>query len=345
MNNPETMNNFLNNSKMPNKHGYLYSPLFSRFGHFSKNQSLDFESLTDEAIIFLREFFKYLNICLNMFKWKFDESKEQLNGDFLERLLFFKGRAAVIDDPTRGLLVVDYSNKSTKYNILCYPNEITAIDLSDNNKVIGTYRNTDEKKEFVIVENNKTFIPTALDVITYCAEIASLTYAENLNTDGQKTPILFQGNERQKQSIKNLAIQYDLGYPYIFADKELNLDDISKIELQPKFISKEIQDLIYVKRNDLLSAIGINNENINKQSGISPYETNANNDFVTNVFLTKYNCRKEAADKIQKAFNIDCEVMSIESIHNKSKSDYGTIDESGKTTAAPEDSKLSQNSI
>lgn len=299
MYNPETMVNGSNK-----KENAVFDYDFSRFLNFSHNQSETFENLTDSAILFWREWSNWANIALSKFKWSFPAENEQLNAEFLEKLLFYKGRCAIIRDKNNGLMVVDYLNTSVKYNMFGVPTRIQAVDIYDNGRIIGEYGADD----FVLVRNNKTMYPTNLTIWSYSNEIVQCLISQNVNVSGQKNPIVIQTSDREKLSSQNFAIQYDMGYPFIFVSKDYNLNDITKLELSPKFIANDINDIVQIKRNDLATALGVNNNNVNKESGVSDYEVSANNQLVqieSNLLLSM---RKLACDECLEKFGIECSV-------------------------------------
>ena len=298
----------------------------------SKNQALHWEELFTSLDNFIPEYVKYANLCLNFFDWDLPLENEQLNADFIERLLFYKGRCAVINDKDRGLMVVDFINVGGFSNIFGYPTKIQARDIFDYNKVIGDY----ESDDFVIITNNKMWYPTNITVLKYCIDISNIMDAINLNVESQKFPIIVQSSdEKLKLTLEQLVDKIETGERYIFAQSGLNVNGLlTSLDINAPFVSDRLYDLQHRKTSDLLTDLGINNENINKESGITSDEVNSNNMIVKLNFDTMLLARQDACDELKKKFNINCWCdvkdyntsglggASDESIYNQSEINY-----------------------
>lgn len=289
----------------------MIKPQFANFLTLSKNGALHWEELFTSLNNFIPVYAQFSNLCLNFFEWELPLENEQLNSDFIERLLFYKGRCAIINDKTRGLMVVDFMNVGGWSNIFGYPTKIQARDIFDYNKVIGDY----ESKDFVIITNNKMWYPTNITVLKYAIDISNILDSINLNVESQKFPVILQSaDEKQKLTIEQIAEKIETGERYIFTKSELNaLSQITSLDINAPFIADRLNDLKAKKVADLLTDIGINNENINKQSGITSDEVNANNGLVKLNFDSMLIPRQEACDEIKRKFNINvwCDVKDF----------------------------------
>lgn len=275
----------------------------SHFLTLSKNGALHWEELFTSLNNFIPTYAQFSNLCLNFFDWELPVDNEQLNADFIERLLFYKGRCAIINDKSKGLMVCDFNTIGGNYNIFGYPMKIQALDIFNYNKVIGEY----DYKDFVIITNNKLWYPTNITVFKYSLDISNILDAINLNVESQKYPIILQSpDDKDKLSIEQLADKIDTGERYIFAKSGFNIQEaIKTLDISAPFISDRLQDLQQRKTAELLTALGINNENVNKESGITADEVNANNTLVKLNFDSMLIPRQEACDEIKKKFNID----------------------------------------
>lgn len=280
-----------------------YLPPFMTFGKMSKNGALNWEDLITANYNFLPIYMLYTNIALNFFDWDLPSDNEQLNADFLERLLFYRGRAAIINDKTRGLLVCDFNNISGWSNMFGYPTKIQAIDIFDHNKIIGEY----ESDDFVIITNNKMWYPTNVTVLKYSIDLSNIADAFNLNIDSQKFPIILQsGDEKHKLTLEQLTDQIETGRRYIFLKSDLNINGtVTSLEVNAPYLADRLNEAYQKKTAELLTAIGINNQNINKASGITPDEVASNNQLVKLSFNTMLIARQEACDEIKRKFNIN----------------------------------------
>ena len=289
----------------------MIKPKYHNFLTLSKNGALHWEELFNGLENFIPFYVQFANLCLNFFEWELPVNNEQLNSDFIERLLFYKGRCAIINDKSRGLMVVDFVNIGGFSNMFGYPTRIQARDIFDYNKVIGNYDSAD----FVIITNNKMWYPTNITVMKYSVDISNILDAINLNVESQKFPVILQAtDEKQKLTMEQLADKIECGERYIFSKPEFNVNSlISSLDINAPFISDRLQDLQQKKTAELLTALGINNQNVNKESGITSDEVQANNGLVKLNFDSMLIPRQEACDEIKRKFNINvwCDVKDF----------------------------------
>ena len=291
--------------------------------NFSKDNALFFEGLTDNVLFFLNYYSHFANICLSRYAWDFDKEKySAISADFIEKMLFFRGSCAIINDEN-GLKCCDYTVVKNKYNSMFEPLEINAIDYT-NGTTLGTFSSED----FVIVKNNFLAYPTNLTVMRFCAMMSNLDIATKINTFSQQIPILLQGTEKQRKTLEELAAKMELGNRYIFAPLESDLSKaISSLDIREPFIAKDLIDVKNQCINQLLTLLGINNENVNKQSGITSDEVNANNAFVK-ISSDIYSLQREKTiEELKEKFDFDVKIIdnyakilnvenSVESVEN-----------------------------
>lgn len=282
--------------------------LYHPFLHMSKNTALKWEDGFTALNNFIPFYAQFANLCLNFFEWDFPADNEQLSGDFLERLLYYKGRCAVIRDKNNGLMVVDFSAIDGFSNLFGYPTRIQARDIFNYNRVIGEY----DSEDFVIIPNNKLWYPTNITVVKYSIDIANILDSINLNVESQKFPVILQAaDNEQKLTLEKLTEQIECGNRYIITKHSLNADSqVKSLEINAPFISDRLNDLQLKKTAELLTALGINNQNITKASGITSDEVNANNGLVLLNFDSMLIPRQEACDEIKRKFGINawCDV-------------------------------------
>lgn len=284
------------------------NPKYHNFLNISKNSALKWEDMFTSLGNFIPIYVQFSNLCLNFFQWELPIENEQLNSDFIERLLYYKGRCAIINDKNRGLMVVDFTNISGFSNIFGYPTKIQARDIFDYNRVIGDY----DSEDFVIITNNNMWYPHNITVLKYSIDMSDILDAININVESQKTPIIIQSaDEKTKLSNEILTEKIECGDRFIFVKSGYKPEDfVSSLDISSPYIADKLNDLFAKKTNELLTAIGVNNENINKQSGISPDEINANNGLIKLNFDAMLIPRQEACDEIKRKFGINvwCDV-------------------------------------
>lgn len=280
----------------------------------SKNFVLNTEAITDSLLFFIRKYVSYTSIQLSQFGWKLPQEFSNISIEFLEKLLYYKGKCAIINDKDKGYMICDFNVVENSTNTWGIPTSIDAIDVFDHNKIIGRYTNRydnkkkKEKIEFVIITDNPCWYPMNLSVWSYCNELSNIREAVDINTNGQKFPIVLQGTKEQKLALQNIAQDIERGNKYIFLNKDYDKDLISSIDVASKFIAKELLDVADRTENDLQTIVGINNNNVNKQSGVSSDEVNANNSLIDMNLSTRLMSRQKAVEKIKEAFGLDVDV-------------------------------------
>ena len=84
-----------------------------------------------------------------------------------------------------------------------------------------------------------------------------------------------------------------------------SVDDITKLMIDAKFISKELLDLFERRKSMLLENLGISNIGVLKQSGISNDEINSNNVLTDMASDLVINCKRNAIKELKNKFDID----------------------------------------
>lgn len=277
---------------------------FINYLTFSKNEVLKLESLTDDIIDFLTHYTNYSGLALNRFKWNFSKDYELIDSFYIEKILYYVGAIALVKTENRGFMLARFNTISKHFNYFQEPTKIQAFDYYTGES-LGEYT----EDNFVIIANNPLWYPTNVTVWNICAKLANLDRAVTINTFSQQTPILCQGDEKQKVALQNAAAQIEEGARYIFAPKDSPIKDITTLDIRAPFVAKDLLDVSDRLKASLLTLMGINNENVNKQSGVSPDEVNSNNSLVqfsSEVFVLS---RQRAIAEIKRKFNIDVELV------------------------------------
>ena len=304
--NAENMQEFIDKW---NKSENNYINEFSKFAqfdnsmcglNFSKDNALLFEGLTDNILFFINYYSHFTNIALSRFKWNIDEKKyPMINSRYLELMLFYRG-SVVIVNTKNGYIACNYTVVKNNYNSFFEPLEIEAKDFVSG-KTIGRFK----RKDFVIIRNNFIAYPTNLTVMRFCAQISNIDISAKINIFSRQMPILLQGDEKQKKTMQELVEKIELGERYIFAPKDSVVNDITHLDIREPFICKDLYDCKDRTINQLLTLLGINNENVNKESGISPSEVNGNDELVNLSADIYASARENAVAELKEKFDID----------------------------------------
>ena len=277
-----------------------------RFCSLSKNNVLKWEDWNGENLEFINYYTYYTNIALNNFKWIISDIKKYplITSDFIEKLLFYKGCCAVINHPDRGYMLCTFATIDGYYNYFGYPTKITAYDVFDGLTPLGNY----DYNDFVIIPNNILFYPTNNIVIEKAMKLATIQEAIDINIDGQKIPVVFQGETEQKQTLQIVMKKYYQGERPLFLNKEFKTADVTCLNPEVPFKVPELYKAGDTVKSELLTMLGINNVNISKESGVTDSEVNSNNQVVNLSFDIFKNARLKAIDELKEKFGIEAQL-------------------------------------
>lgn len=248
---------------------------------------------------------KLFNITFNRFDWK--NIPEPINVRILEKLLFYRGYAAIgkIDNTFLALQASPISDYNEMFDPLAW--SVTGYNVS------GTLDFTNS----VLIRNDYNAYPSIYMILYYLEQISRIQSVIDQNLDNMRAPYLIKTSEDNLLSVKNMFHQIRSGEPAIYLNKSggVNIDDIDVLDLSTPDVIKTLYDLKLSTENELLTMFGINNENINKQSGISEAEVESNDGEVANGYIdAMLYMRQEACEQINKLWglNVSCELKKNE---------------------------------
>ena len=117
-----------------------------------------------------------------------------------------------------------------------------------------------------------------------------------------------QGTEQQRLTLLNLYKQYDGNEPFIFGDKNLDLNSLKSISTQAPYISDKINELKTALWNELLTVLGISNINVQKKERLITDEVVRNQGGTIASRYSRLECRRSAVEKINTMFGTNIEV-------------------------------------
>lgn len=242
-------------------------------------------------INFIGAFSHFTDLVIYSHIWHNIENAEQV-----EKLLYYNGKCVLVKYLGK-IYACNYNNVSSRDGFTGEPTRIDVVDL--NRKVL--IRNC---KDFVLIKNNNLMIPTVFTVWNYCNKIADALNTIDVNMEQLQTPIVFTGSKEQKSSILRLYDKYKSKDIYWFLYRDNGID-VSTLNLNVKFVGKDAIDMVERFESKLLTYIGIHNADTKKEAGISPDETNANNQEVEATRCITDIIRDNAVSQCKELFGID----------------------------------------
>lgn len=259
----------------------------------------------DNALTNDKTYFDYLNrmktIMLSRFEWV--NLPDSMNERYLEKCLYYFGRASFIDTEEYGILNTQ-TNSNGYLNIYGLPTKLhnrTYNGITFDRKLYQTLSDNPEKQrkeECILVLNDKEGLPTAytIELFAYRLYLAERTIDTNISA--QRTPVLLLCNDKQRLTMENLYSQYDGNKPFIFADKNngIDLDSIKSIKTEAPYIVDKVSEYKKDIWNEFLTFAGVNNLQTEKAERLISDEANQNNE-VINLFLQNYLTPRKLACK------------------------------------------------
>lgn len=248
---------------------------------------------------------RLFNITFNRFDWK--GLPEPINPRILEKLLFYRGYAAIGN--VEGTFLALQASPIAAFNEMFDPIAWNVVGYN----ISGTMDFTNS----VLVRNDYNAYPSIYMIMYYLEQISQIQSVIDQNLENMRAPWMIKTSEDNLLSVKNMIHQIKSGETAIFVNKNggVNLDDIDVVDLSTPDLIQSLYELKQATENELLTIFGINNENINKQSGISPEEVNSNNGEVANGYVdSMLFMRKEACEQMNRLWglNVSCDLKKNE---------------------------------
>lgn len=253
---------------------------------------------TDEAMFLNNQtYIDYFNrlelLAISIFEW---EGLDDIGGNsrFLELTLFEEGRAVFVKDPDLGYLTLRVAPNG-KLNYYRLPVSIEAVSIDYNKKY--------PMEDVVYIMNNELQLPTSNTIDLFSRKLYEIDRTTQVNIKAQKTPVLLQGTDKQRLTLQNLYMQYDGNMPFIFGDRDANLDSaVKSITTQAPYVADKLTIQKHEIWNECLTFLGIDNANTDKKERLITDEVQSNNELIYFYLNCFYKTRKKACDEINKKF-------------------------------------------
>ena len=256
------------------------------------------ESAINNNVTYRQYLDRLIELSISMFEWK--NVPDTIDTRYLELSLFHDGQAVFFEDETVGYLAlkVAANGRPNLYNI---PTNRRAYAVNGYQKQLS-------EKDSVIIWNNYLHTNSVIPITQYAKRLYNLDRIIDINANAQKTPILLQGSEQQRLTLKNIYKEYDGNSPVIFGDKNLDLNGIKVLTTNAPYVADKIYELKSQIWNEALTYLGISNTNITKKERMISDEVMRNMGGVIASRYSRLESRREACDKINKMFGLNMEV-------------------------------------
>ena len=256
-------------------------------------------SATDNNLTFRQYLDRLTELSISMFEWR--NLPPTVDARYIELQLFETGCMVYFDDDVLGNLCLNclYNGQFDVYG-----NPISRRAYSKYNN----YQKTLSPDNSVVIWNNYLHTNSIMQVIQYAKRLYNLDRIIDVNANAQKTPVLVQATEKHRLTMLNLYKEYDGNAPFIFGDKNLDLNMLKAISTGAPYVCDKIYQLKTQIWNEALTYLGISNINIQKKERLITDEVTRNQGGTIASRYNRLESRRQAVEKINDMFGTNIEV-------------------------------------
>lgn len=258
----------------------------------------------DESIVLNNLTYRqYLNrlteLAISMFEWK--NLPNTVDARYLELHLFETGCMVYFKDDVIGDLCLDCIANG-RLDVYGNPLLRRAYSGYNNYQKLLTY------KDSVIIWNNYLHSNSIINVEMFARRLYNIDRIIDINANAQKTPVLVLGNEKQRLTLLNLYKEYDGNAPFIFGDKNLDINALKALSTNAPYVCDKLYQLKTQIWNEALTYLGISNINIQKKERLITDEVTRNQGGTIASRYSRLETRRQAVEKINEMFGTNIEV-------------------------------------
>ncbi len=241
---------------------------------------------------------RLMELALNVFEW--ENLPPSVDERFIELTLYEIGYCLYFNDEIIGNLALTCTIGGQL--------DVYRIPLLRRAYAVNGYNKMCSAKDSVLIFNNYLHTPTQSTIELFARRLYEIERAIDINVKAQKTPTLILSSEQQRLTMKNLYMQYDGNEPFIFGDKNLDIDSIKSLKTDAPFVADKLEILKHQVWNEALTFCGIENSNMDKKERLVSDEVGSNYGNIEAQRNVMLNARKQAAKKINSMFGTKIDV-------------------------------------
>ncbi len=255
-------------------------------------------------------------VATSIFKWKGFES--DFISDEIERRLYEDGSVVFFVDKEDGVQKVLRYAQQGKLNVYAIPTKWTVIGLN------GYSKNLDDTNS-VMIWNNKLRKASEPYVKYIVANLVNIDQAIKVNVNAIKTPFIFEGDEKQLLTFKNMFRDISNNEPVLYLASKANLDNTFKAHnTGVEYQGKNLTELYDAYQSRLLTYLGLKSVKSDKKERLVVDEANQNDEFKNIFFASQYDMRKQACKLINEMYGLSVDV-EINPLIREEKQDNGKL--------------------
>ena len=246
---------------------------------------------------------QYLNrlteLAISMFEWK--NLPKTVDARYLELHLFETGCMVYFKDEVIGDLCLDCIVNG-RLDVYGNPLLRRAYSGYNNYQKLLKYNNS------VIIWNNYLHSNSIRDIEMFARRLYNIDRIIDINANAQKTPVLVLGDEKQRLTLLNLYKEYEGNAPFIFGDKNLDINALKALSTNAPYVCDKLYQLKTQIWNEALTYLGISNINIQKKERLITDEVTRNQGGTIASRYSRLETRRQAVEKINEMFGTNIEV-------------------------------------
>ena len=317
-----------------------------------KNVRPDNLKFIDSALSNDDTYFDYLRrmkmVALSMFEWKLPKG---MDSRYLERSLYYKGMATMFETPEFGFINTQCSTNGY-LNIYGLPSALMCNTFNGLHwyKKLFTQLGEDEEtikkqreEECIFVMNDWEGMPTAFTIEQFAYRMYLAQRTADVNMSAQRTPVMVVCSDKQRLTMENLYSQYDGNQPFIFGDKDSNINEnsLKSLKTDAPFICDKVIDYKKEIWNEFLQFLGVNSISIEKKERLITDEANQNNEVIKLYLQSRLAPRQKACDQFNELYGL----TGDDKIEVRVRSDLHNIIKNAESVILDEKEKLLENEI
>lgn len=241
---------------------------------------------------FIQYYNRLVDLAISQFEWV--NLPPTCDRRFLELSLFADGMVVFFKDEVMGYLTLQC--------MISGPLDVYRIPIYRRAYASNGYQMELSKENSVLIFNNSLHINSQLDIEMYAWRLYEIQRAIDTNVKLQKNPKIITCSETQRLTIINLFKQYDGNYPFIFADKQMDLSGLNAIDISSPYVADKLQVLKGLVWNEAMTYLGIGNTNDEKRERLNTLEVKSGMGDVEAQRYTKLMEREIACERINAMF-------------------------------------------
>lgn len=241
---------------------------------------------------------RLMELALNVFEW--ENLPPSVDERFLELTLYEMGYCLYFNDEIIGNLALTCTIGGEL--------DVYRIPVMRRAYAVNGYNKLCSAKDSVLIYNNYLHTPTQLTIELFARRLYEIERAIDVNVKAQKTPTLILSSEQQRLTMRNLYMQYDGNEPFIFGDKNMDIEGIKSLKTDAPFVADKLENLKHQIWNEALTFCGIENSNQDKKERLVSNEVGSNYGNIEAQRNVMLNARKQAVKKINSMFGANIDV-------------------------------------